>query len=146
MNLEIHNFTQNNLDCIFLKKIAEKTLEQAGIKDNIEISLAIVGDGRMRKINRIYQGKNRITDVLSFDNKEKKFIEMPDGVKRLGEIMICYPQAKKQARLAGYQLEKELAVLFIHGLLHLLGYDHKDNGKRTEEMRTMEDKILKKIN
>lgn len=169
--LEIHNFTQNEINEGFLKKISKKTLEFTAAENNIsslseekvEISLAIVGEGRMRKLNKIYRGKNKVTDVLSFSNKSvlvylakafprlKKgentvFVNPPDGVKRLGEIVICYPYAKKQAKRLSNSLEKELAILLIHGILHLLGYDHEKNGRETEKMRKMEEKILGQIN
>ena len=161
--LEIHNFTQNEIDEKFFDKVTKTVLDIVGIKDEVEISLAIVGDGRMRKLNKIYRGKNRVTDVLSFDNKsvlkylskafprlekgkEVEFVEAPDGVKKLGEIVISYPQAKKQARQAEHSLELELTTLLVHGILHLLGYDHEQDEKQAEEMRGMEDKILKTIN
>jgi len=161
--LEIHNFTQNKIDEKLFNKVAGTVLDIVGIKDRVEISLAIVGDGRMRKLNKIYRGKNRVTDVLSFDNKsvlkylskafprlekgkEVEFIEAPDGIKKLGEVILCYPQAKKQARQADHSLELELTTLLVHGLLHLLGYDHEQDEKQAEEMRGMEDKILKTIN
>jgi len=157
--LEIHNFTQNEIDKKFFQKIAEETLKVAGIKNDVEISLAIVGDGRIRKLNKMYRGKNRVTDVLSFENKSvlsyltkafpkikksKKieFVEASDNIKRLGEIVICYPRAKKQAKLLNHSLKKELTVLLIHGILHLLGYDHEQGEIEAEKMRKMEEKIL----
>jgi len=160
--LEIHNFTQNEIDEEFLKRVAKSALKTAGIKDRAEISLAIVGDGRMRKLNKMYRGKNRVTDVLSFDNRSvipylnkafprlkratgEKFIEPPSGIKRLGEIIICYPQAKKQAKRLKHSLEKELTVLLIHGILHLLGYDHEKSESEASKMEEMEKKILKEI-
>jgi len=162
MMLEIHNFTQNEIDEEFLKRVAKSALKTAGIKDRAEISLAIVGDGRMRKLNKMYRGKNRVTDVLSFDNRSvipylnkafprlkratgEKFIEPPSGIKRLGEIIICYPQAKKQAKRLKHSLEKELTVLLIHGILHLLGYDHEKSESEASKMEEMEKKILKEI-
>ena len=169
--LEIHNFTQNEIDERFLKKIAEGTLRFMAAEKNspgllegkVEISLAFVGEGRMRKLNKIYRGKNKVTDVLSFDNKSvlpylakafprlKKgedmfFANPPDGVKRLGEIIICYPYAKKQARRANQSLKKELTMLWILGILHLRGYDHEKDEQRAKEMRKMEEKILKLMN
>jgi len=157
--LEIHNFTQNEIDEGFFQKIAKETLRVAGIKDDAEISLAIVGDGRIRRLNKMYRGKNCVTDVLSFENKsiipylnkafpkikkdkEIEFIEAPDNIKRLGEIVICYPRAKKQAKSLNHSLEKELTVLLIHGILHLLGYDHEQGRTETEKMKKMEEKIL----
>lgn len=169
--LEIHNFTQNEINESFLRKVTEKTLKITAAKKNMpgllkketEISLAVVGEGRMRKLNKFYRGKNRATDVLSFDNKSvlpylakafprlKKgedmfFANPPDKVKRLGEIVICYPCAKKQARRANNSLEKELTVLLIHGILHLLGYEHAKNVEKAKEMEKMEMEVLKLMN
>ena len=160
--LEIHNFTQNEIDEKMFQRVAEVVLKTVGIKDKTEISLAIVGEGRIRKLNKMYRGKNRVTDVLSFGDKSvlpylakafprlKKgvnmsFVNPPDGVKRLGEIVICYPYAKKQARRAGHSLEKEVTILLIHGILHLLGYDHEKNDREAKKMESMEKKILDKV-
>jgi len=161
--LEIHNFTQNEIDEKMFQQVAKIVLKAVGVKNKAEISLALVGDGRMRKLNKMYRASNRVTDVLSFANKsiipylakafprlkkgqELEFIEPPDGVKRLGEIIICYPRAKKQAKRAGHSLEKELTVLLVHGILHLAGYEHEKGGKEAEEMGEMEEKILKILN
>jgi len=87
--LEIHNFTQNEIDKKFFQKITEEALKVAGIKDETEISLAIVGDGRIRKLNKIYRGKNKVTDVLSFSDKTimpylfKAFVKNKKKVKNL---------------------------------------------------------------
>ncbi|MEA2113665.1 MAG: rRNA maturation RNase YbeY [Patescibacteria group bacterium] len=168
--LEIHNFTQNEIDEKFLKRITVKTLKSSVVKrtmpdllkGEVEISLAIVGEGRMRKLNKIYRGKNKVTDILSFGDKTvlpylakafprlKKganmaFVNPPDGIKRLGEIVICYPYAKKQARRMGHSLEKEMTILLIHGILHLLGYDHEKNERQAKEMEGMEVEILRNI-
>jgi len=114
-------------------------------------------------LNKMYRGRNRVTDVLAFGGKsvlpylakafprlrkgkDIEFIEPPDGIKRLGEIIICYPRAKKQGKRLGHSLEKELTILLIHGILHLSGYEHEKGGQEEEEMKEMEDKILKKTN
>ena len=163
MVLEIHNFTQNEIGEKLFQRVAETVLKVVGIKDKTEISLAIVGDGRMRKLNKMYRARNRVTDVLAFANKsvipylakafprlkkgqEIEFIEPPDNVKRLGEVIICYPRAKKQAKRLDHSLEKELTVLLIHGILHLLGYEDEKSAKEATEMKEMERKILKNIN
>jgi len=171
--LEIHNFTQNEIDEKLFQKAAEVALEIVSKENSalrqaqgrIEISLAIVGNGRMRRLNKMYRKKNRVTDVLSFGDKNilkylakafprlkknspsagEEFIEPPDGVKRLGEIVICYPQAKKQAKRLNHSLEKELAILLVHGILHLAGYEHERGGKAEKEMREVEEQILAKI-
>lgn len=161
--LEIHNFTQNEIDEKLFQRVAETVLKVIGIKDKTEISLAVVGDGRMRKLNKMYRARNRVTDVLAFANKsvipylakafprlkkgEKiEFIEPPDNIKRLGEVILCYPRAKKQAKRLGHSLEKELTILLIHGILHLLGYEDEKGEKEAKEMKEMENKILEKVN
>ena len=163
MVLEIHNFTQNEIDEKLFQRVAETVLKVVGVKDKTEISLAIVGDGRMRKLNKMYRARNRVTDVLAFANKsvipylakafprlkkgEKiEFIEPPDNIKRLGEVILCYPRAKKQARRLGHSLEKELTILLIHGILHLLGHEDEKGEKKAKEMKEMENKILEKVN
>jgi probable rRNA maturation factor len=86
-----------------------------------EVSLALVSDARMRALNRKYRGRDKTTDVLSFS---------ADGV--LGDIVIATGVARRQAREAGHSYQAELRVLALHGLLHLLGYDHhdrRDNGR-----------------
>jgi len=160
--LEIHNFTQNEIDEKFFQEIAKKALKTVDVKNDVEISLAIVGDGRIRKLNKMYRGKNRVTDVLSFSDKsvlpylakafprlkkgkDLEFIQAPDGIKRLGEIILCYSRAKKQAQRANHSLEKELTILLIHGILHLLDYDHEKGEKEAEEMKKLEETILKKV-
>lgn len=161
--LEIHNFTQNEIGEKLFQRVAETVLKVVGIKDKTEISLAIVGDGRMRKLNKMYRGSNRVTDVLAFANKsvipylakafprlkkgrDVEFVEPPDKVNRLGEVIICYSRAKKQAKRLGHSLERELTVLLIHGILHLLGYEDEKGEKEVKEMKEMEGKILKKVN
>lgn len=154
MILEIQNFTQNKINEKLFQKVAERTLKTIDkkrsalslSKGEVEISLAIVGHGRMRRLNKIYRGRNRVTDVLAFGDKSGlTFVQPPNGIKRLGEVIICYPQAKKQAKRLGHSLEKELTILLIHGILHLLGYEHKRGSREEMEMKKMEEKILKSI-
>ena len=91
-----------------------------------ELSVVVVDDRTMRKINRIYAKKNTATDVLSFD---------------YGEIIINYSLAVKQARQHGLTASREIALLFTHGLLHILGFDHK-RAKDKKRMRLVEEKLL----
>ena len=85
------------------------------------VSIAILPDERVKALNRKYRGRNRVTDVLSFPSTLAPF---------LGDIAISRGIAQKQAKLLGHSLATELRVLALHGLLHLLGYDHEsDNGR-----------------
>lgn len=112
LSLEINNLTNKRIDKKFLKRVGGKalkilSLDKAGLR---EFSLVFISDARMKSLNRKYRGRNRVTDILTFD---------------YGEIFICLPQAKRQAKKLGHSLKKELAILLIHGLLHLVGYNDK---------------------
>ena len=86
-----------------------------------DLSIAIVSDRRMRALNRQFRGKDKVTDVLSFPADARGF---------MGDIVIAAGVAKRQAREAGHTAQTEMRVLALHGLLHLLGYDHEaDEGR-----------------
>ncbi|MCK4525405.1 MAG: rRNA maturation RNase YbeY [Candidatus Andersenbacteria bacterium] len=139
MSLPIKNFTKNKLNQKYLNEIAERTLEVAKFKKPVEISLVITGEKRIKSLNKKYRKIDKITDVLSFGNEE--FVGLPDKIIYLGEVFICYPQAVRQAKQKKHLTKKELAILLIHGILHLLGYDHKGNYENSE-MKILEKKIL----
>jgi probable rRNA maturation factor len=116
----------------WLQGIMEKTLLAEQVPTNIEISLMITGQEQIQALNRDYRGKDQPTDVLSFAMQENRegedaeaFIGPPDGLAHLGEIIISYPQAEIQAAERGHSVKKELAELIVHGILHILGYDHE---------------------
>lgn len=127
------------------EEIAQKTFEVLSITDNYEIDVSILGKEEIHQINRDYRGVDRPTDVISFafndDKSELGAIISKDVPKMLGEILICYEVAVSQAEEYGHSLKRELAFLFLHGLLHLLGYDHM---KKEDEvvMFSLQDKIL----
>lgn len=139
--IEINNLTTNPVDEDFLKKTAKIVLEKEK-RNNSNISLAFVGQGRMREINKRYRGKNRATDVLSFPESKVSFNKFKIGptqkIDGLGEIIICLREIKKNAKRFNSFFERELAKVFIHGILHLLGYDH-------EEMQEKEKYYLSKV-
>lgn len=84
-----------------------------------DVTIALVSDRRMHALNRQFRGRDYPTDVLSFPSDERGF---------LGDIVIATGVAKRQARDAGHSINTELRVLSLHGLLHLLGYDHETDG------------------
>ena len=96
-----------------------------------EVAVALVGDRKMRALNRRYRGVDRATDVLAFPVDGSGPGRAPRGAPRvLGDIVIATGVARRQARAAGQPLEVELRRLALHGLLHLLGYDHtRDDGR-----------------
>jgi probable rRNA maturation factor len=85
------------------------------------MTIAIVPDGRVQRLNRRYRGKDAATDVLAFPSDERGY---------LGDVVIAGGVARRQARQAGHSLQHELRVLALHGLLHLLGYDHERDAGR----------------
>lgn len=101
------------------------------IKRNSEISLSVVGDRQMKKLNSTYRNKDYPTDVLSFPLNEsrtsnKPFIVPPDNILRLGDIIISYPQAVNEARRSNRLVDDVINELALHGLNHLLGIHHEE--------------------
>ncbi len=125
--------------------LAETTFKMLNVQVNYEIDVSIVDDETIHQINRDYRNVDRVTDVISFafndDKDPRDAILNPEVPRMLGEILICLPQAKRQAEQIGNTLQRELSFLFVHGLLHLLGYDHM---KPEDEavMFPLQDKIL----
>ncbi len=120
-----------------LKKIAAsilKALEQS----QAELSVALVGDQEMRPLNAKYRKKNKTTDVLSFPADRA----LPGKAGLLGDVIISIEQAKRQARDRKTSLEIEMVMLLIHGILHLLGYDHERSQRQAKIMATLEQKLL----
>jgi len=132
----------------WLHEVIDATLAAQKINRPVELSLLVTGDEEVHRLNREYRGIDATTDVISFALSENtdgtKFITPPDRISRLGEVIISYPQAVSQARENRQTIKAELAWLVVHGLLHLLGYDHQDDASEAV-MRKREDKILKEI-
>ncbi|MBR6866252.1 MAG: rRNA maturation RNase YbeY [Bacilli bacterium] len=109
-------------------EIAKAAFSYLDVKENYEVDVSLVDDETIHQINRDYRNVDRVTDVIYFafndDKDPADQINSLEVQKMLGEILICLPQAKRQAAEIGNTLERELSFLFTHGLLHLLGYDH----------------------
>jgi rRNA maturation RNase YbeY len=121
-------------------RAAESILEAVG-EPQSELSLELVGDGRMRRLNRLYRRKDRTTDVLAFPMRES---DNPCPML-LGDVAISVPTALRQAREAGRSPNDELAALLVHGVLHLCGYDHERSAKEAARMHRREREILQAI-
>ncbi len=119
--------------------MARKALQALGLT-NAELSILIVNDSRMRGLNLMYRGKDRTTDVLAFSMKEGKYSGINPDI--LGDIVISANTAKKQAEENGHGLYDEIALLLIHGVLHLTGYDHERGKKEELRMRKKERELL----
>ena len=124
--VEIRNLTGFKVAEKELKKIADFVLKKEG-KEDFELSLALVSENEIRKANRDYRKKDRPTDVLSFP-VEKNFV-FPPGQNKLGEILVCPKQVAINAEKINIGFREEITRVVIHGVLHLLGYDHKKNSR-----------------
>ncbi len=138
VSLEINNLSKSPIKKAFFKVVAKNTLENSGYKflknKNISVSLAVVGKAEIKKLNKNYRKKNESTDVLSFaEYRNTEEIRRSNGKEIfLGELILCYDDIKEYAKKRGLVLERELAVVFAHGLLHLLGFRH---GKKMFEIQ-----------
>ena len=128
----------------WLRSVAEQTLLVQGVSSDVELGLVITSQERVQELNKSYREKDEPTDVLAFYMTSVDFIEPPDGMRHLGEVIISYPQAVLQAKEQRHSIKKELAVLIVHGVLHLLGYDHEEPGQE-RQMRGREADILSQI-
>lgn len=129
-----------------MTRAAELCLQEENLDpDQVEISVTFVSTEEIHELNKVYRGRDSVTDVLSFpqydsleDMKEVK------GVLCLGDVVICPEQALLQADEFGHSGERELVYLFVHSVFHLLGYDHLEEEDKNE-MRTQEEKIMSRI-
>lgn len=124
-----------------LEQYYQKTLKTLKLKDKYVLSLVIVGPNTIKKINRDYRNIDKVTDVISFalldSGEDMKF----DGVIELGDIFINRNRVLSQAKEYGHSKKREFVFLFVHGLLHLLGYDHM-NSKDEKKMFDLQKKII----
>jgi len=132
-----------------MKTVTRQILQAENVGVKSEVGLVITGDNKIHELNLKYLDEDRPTDVLSFPimeqiEKAPAFVNVPDGKTHLGDIIISYPTAARQGEERGHSTEREIIILLIHGILHLLGYDH-DIPKRERAMRSREAAILKII-
>jgi len=130
--LEINNLTNFALDKRSFSTVAKKVLKGEN-RETETLSLAFVKKEEIKKLNKKFRKKNKATDVLSF--------ELNEG-NNLGEIIICPEVVKENAKKYGVTAKKEMMKVFIHGILHLLGYDHEKSKKQAEIMELKQEKYL----
>ncbi len=136
MTIEINNLTNFAVDKKVFSTVAKKVLKGEN-RETEAVSLAFVDKEEIRKVNKKFRKKNRATDVLSFLLNEKQC---------LGEIIICPEIVKKNAKEYGVSAKEEMLKVFVHGILHLCGYDHEKSKKEAEEMEKKQEKYLSHIN
>ena len=139
------------IDKRWLRRLVKESLATHGADNEVELSLMITDDATVRELNKRYRDEDRTTDVLSFAMDADKHVDaatkfaMPPGeVVHLGEVVVSYPKAVEQAAERKHSAEDELALLVVHGVLHLLGHDH-DQPAREREMRSLEQKVLSAV-
>lgn len=133
-------FNKTNYD---LKKETDKLYELLAFAlkreklDNVEFNVIFVDSNTIHDINKTYRNVDRVTDVISFALEDNKTIELDHRL--LGDIYICVERAEEQAKEYGHSFLRELAFLTIHGLLHLLGYDHMEKEEEKIMFQKQED-------
>lgn len=129
MSNQVNIFNEQNFNLENFPNLALAILEQtlSTIKDShasSEVAVIFIDETKSLELNRTYRNKDYVADVLSFGNKAEQDLE-DQTINDLGDVFICYPKAKKQAEEYEHSLTRELSFLFLHGLLHNLGYDHE---------------------
>lgn len=148
INLSEENDNLSSETNKLLEEIYQALIEKEGLGQEAEVSLLLTNNEEIQELNRDYRNLDQATDVLSFPIYEREEIEAllkdqegPELIL-LGDIIISMERAGEQAHEYGHSLKREVAYLFVHGLLHLLGYDHLEEDEK-KEMRTREEEILK---
>ncbi len=130
---------------LLIRKACIATLKFEGLtEDSYEVDVSIVGDESIREMNKEFRNIDAATDVLSFPlGADGVYDENPEtGAKMLGDIVISIDHALHQAELYGHGIEREVAFLTVHSMLHLLGYDHVNGGLEQTIMREKEESVL----
>lgn len=147
INIQIDEPFQSRVEQAWLVAAVQATLRACGRVDDL-LSILVVDDDEVQRYNRIYRQQDAPTDVLSFAINEGSPIspEMPDTLAaeldaELGDLLLAFPYASRQARQFGHSLSAELQLLVVHGTLHLLGYDH-DTDARQAAMWSKQNEIL----
>jgi probable rRNA maturation factor len=143
----LNNFTitDNGLyqDYDYLNDVLTRTLDNQKVSNAI-FSIIFVDNEEIQRINREYRGIDRVTDVISFALEDNDDMEVA-GIRVLGDIYVCIPRMKEQAINYGHSEKRELSFLTVHGLLHLLGYDHQTKDEE-EIMFGLQELILNGAN
>lgn len=130
-------------DYSYLNEVIEHTLEVENVS-NAVFSIIFIDDEKMHELNKEYRGIDRTTDVLSFALEDNQKIKLP--IRELGDIFISIPKMKAQAEEYGHSEKRELSFLVVHGLLHLLGYDHTRSEEDEKIHFGKQEQILNDLN
>ena len=140
-NLILPNSYAREIDQTRLAAAFREGAKTLGLAKNTSLTLRVTNNRLIRQLNYAWRGENSPTDVLSFENA---FTDPETGDQYLGDIVISFDKARQQAQTGGHTIQSEIELLFVHGLLHLSGFDH-DQKEEWAEMTKTQDEILKKI-
>lgn len=129
----------------YMKQAAGLILESEGVtNEDTEISVTFTDMAEIQELNRLYRDTDKVTDVLSFPQFNEPSEIPKEGPVILGDVVICTQQALLQAHDFGHSANRELVYLFVHSVLHLMGYDHMDEEEKAK-MRGREEEIMEQI-
>ncbi len=132
---------------LLVRRCCSAVLQMEGFREPAEVSVTFVDNEQIRELNAEYRNKDSATDVLSFPLGEDGEYDMnhETGALLLGDIIISVPRAIEQAEMYGHSLRREIGFLTVHSMLHLLGYDHENEGLEAVRMREKEEQVLNKL-
>ena len=140
---EIFNEFNYEDDYSYLKEVIEYTLKKQKI-ENAYLSIIFINDDKMHEMNKEYRDIDRTTDVLSFAYEDNETIK--SEIRELGDIFVSIPKMKSQAIEYGHSEKRELSFLVVHGILHLLGYDHTIDEEHEKAQFELQEEILNELN
>ena len=148
IGISIEEKFQECIDEEWARTIAHDVFRAESITPPYEMSLVFTDSETVQRLNRDYRGVDEPTDVLAFymlpqHGADADFVSPPDDITHLGEVIISYPKTEEQAKEQGHSTEQELTLLIIHGILHLLGYDH-EKPEEEAKMKTREKELLER--
>jgi probable rRNA maturation factor len=142
VEIQIDNRFRNRVSSDALHRAAQATLEHEGQKTPIELAIAVADDETLRQLNRRHLGEDVATDVLAFPNETRgPFVSLPRIPQYLGDVIVSFSRAETQAAEADHDVQTELQLLVVHGLLHLLGYEDAAEEER-DRMWALQAEIL----
>ncbi len=143
MQYMINDLVNVEFDYSYLDGVIKRVLEHEKVKEAF-FEISFVDEDTIQELNRDYRGIDRVTDVISFALEDKKD-NFQSEIRFLGDIYICIPRMKEQALEYEHSIKRELSFLTVHGLLHLLGYDHR-NEDEEKIMFGLQEEILNEEN
>lgn len=142
INIEVCESFAPYVDITLLSRTAEAVMKDQKAGLDVDLTIVIEDNDKLRELNCQFLGIDEPTDVLSFPANET---DPETGNLYLGDVIISYPMAKSQAAKANHSVEDELQILVIHGILHLFGYDHQEEADK-EAMWSIQNSLLKQLN